>query len=174
MRDVATLQDVDFLDYAGFLTSLNDVFFSADVLYCVCADQARERELDEADFGRALKGSCLFEAIAVLTAEYIDFFPNPTTTAKMRTLVEKQRDAQALLCDAILAKTDDVLTKILADAGTSFGVPSSEPSPSREEITEVLPSLPSPTSLQSQKKRGSKIGTKSRSPRSTRSTRTRT
>ena len=58
------LKEFDFLDYAGILAAINDVFFAADLLYLVCREQTDERKLTAWDFGRALKGKILFDAIA--------------------------------------------------------------------------------------------------------------
>ena len=87
--------NVDFLDYATLLFSLNDIFFAADLLAIVCAKQREERQLDEAAFGALLRGKVLFDAIEAFTAEYLDFFPDPTTAEKMRAVVEKNKKAPA-------------------------------------------------------------------------------
>lgn len=139
-RTVESLKHVDFLDYAVLLTSLGDVFFAADLLFVVCEDQAAERNVSADEFGRALKGKFLFDAIAALTAEYLDFFPDPETTEKMRRLVEKLRETNALICDAVCEKTTETIDEILADAETKFGISCSDAS--RSEPPELSPPSP--------------------------------
>lgn len=113
--------DVDFLDCAGVLTRLTDVFFAADLLYEVCRDEAQSRGVDAAAFGAALKGPFLFDAITALTAEYLDFFPDPTTVEKMRAVVDKIRAANEKLCDAICGATAKALDSALRKGETRLG-----------------------------------------------------
>lgn len=131
--------DVDFMDYAALLASLNDPFFAADLLFLVCSEQAKERGIDAEEFGRGLKGRALFDAVAELTAEYLDFFPDPTTAEKMKAFVERNRDFQSRLCDAICSKTEQAIETALADAETKLGETFSNASPSPEETTAPSP-----------------------------------
>ena len=138
MKD-SRFDQYDFMDYAGILAGVNDVFFAADLLYIVCcacnpdmgvtntASDQRERatqyprgsanwepRLGAEEFGARLKGKILFDAIAAFVAEYLDFFPDPTVAEKMRAVVEATREKQAALRDAIVAtwteKVDEALT----------------------------------------------------------------
>ena len=124
MATVESLQDVDFLDHAALLLSLNDVFFAADLLFVVCESQANERGIDSEAFGRALRGDVLFDAIAAFTAEYIDFFPDPTIREKIRVVAEKNKETLTLLFDAIAKGAAKELEKILDDAAKTYGEPS--------------------------------------------------
>lgn len=124
MATVESLQDVDFLDHASLLLSLNDVFFAADLLFVVCESQANERGIDSEAFGRALRGDVLFDAIAAFTAEYIDFFPDPTIREKIRVVAEKNRETTSLFYDAIAKGAAKELEKILDDAARTYGDPS--------------------------------------------------
>lgn len=112
------LKEFDFLDYAGILAAINDVFFAADLLYLVCREQSDERKLTAWDFGRALKGKILFDAIAAFVAEYLDFFPDPTTAQKMREVVARTQEKNAALRDAIVkvweTKVDEAMTEATA------------------------------------------------------------
>ena len=110
------LKEFDFLDYAGILAALNDVFFAADLLYLVCREQAEERGLVAEEFGRALKGKILFDAIAAFVAEYLDFFPDPTTAQKMREVVAATHEKQNALRDLVVKtwteKVDEALENV--------------------------------------------------------------
>ena len=124
MATVDSLKDVDFLDHAAMLLSLNDVFFVADLLFVVCEKQANERGIDSEAFGRSLRGDVLFDAIAAFTAEYIDFFPDPTIREKIRVVAEKNRETLTFLYDAIAKGATKELEKILDDAAKTYGEPS--------------------------------------------------
>ncbi len=137
MRGVPTLKEVDFLDYAALLTSLNDVFFAADLLFLTCQKQAEERGIDASAFGGLLKGSVLFDGIAAFTAEYLDFFPNPTIAEKMRAFVEKMKAAQETIMDAIESAAEKTIGGVLDDLATKSGARFSTASPSPEGITKA-------------------------------------
>ena len=129
MRTVDSLSQCDFLDYAELLFSLNDVFFAAELLYVVCEDEASGRGVDSETFGTRLRGRVLFDAIAAFTAEYLNFFPDPTTAQKMGALVEKNQKVQTTLCDAIVNAAEGELQKVLDDVATKLSALSSTTSP---------------------------------------------
>lgn len=113
MAKDARFDQFDFLDYAGILAAVNDVFFAADLLYVVCKEQADALEITTEEFGASLKGKYLFDAIAAFVAEYLDFFPDPTVAEKMRAVVDATREKQAAIRDAIIEvwteKVDEAL-----------------------------------------------------------------
>ncbi|MDO5749310.1 MAG: hypothetical protein Q4Q42_06715, partial [Planctomycetia bacterium] len=97
---VETLKNVDLLDYAGVLLSLSDPFFAADLLFETLREDADdERGISAEDFGASLRGVFLFDAIAEWTAEYLDFFPEPTAKEKAQRLVEKGAKTRELLLE---------------------------------------------------------------------------
>ena len=137
-KTVETLKNVDFLDCAALLTSLNDVFFAADLLFVCCESQADEQGITSEDFGKALKVALLFNAITEMTAEYLDFFPDPTTVEKMKIVVEKSRATQEALANVVCAKAGDICDEILTDAAMKLGALYFEKSPTQAETTEDL------------------------------------
>lgn len=98
---VESLKNVDLLDYAGVLLSVSDPFFAADLLFETVRDQAEERGVGADEFGASLRGKILFDAIAEWTAEYLDFFPEPTAKEKAQRLVEKGAKTRELLLEKI-------------------------------------------------------------------------
>ena len=136
---------VDFLDYAGILAGVNDVFFAADLLFLVCEDQAKERGLDAEGFGRALKGRALFEGVSAFVAEYLDFFPDPSTAAKMRELVDKTAEAREELATTICKASTSILAETLADAARRLGALSSTASRSPVAASTTGEALATPT-----------------------------
>lgn len=113
---VDSLKNVDMLDYAGVLLSVSDPFFAADLLFETVRDQAEERGVSEEDFGASLRGKILFDAIAEWSAEYLDFFPEPTAREKAQALVEKSAKARELLFEKICFAATKELDVAVANA----------------------------------------------------------
>ncbi len=136
MKTVETLKDFDFLDCAAIALALEtDVFFAADLLYEVCRDEAQARGVDAAAFGAALRGRALFDAVAALTAEYLNFFPDPTTVEKARAALAKSAEARAARIDAICFGATKALEGAAAAAESAFGVRSSSAAPFSESAS---------------------------------------
>lgn len=169
MKKEPTLEHVDLLDYAGVLLSLSDPFFAADLLFLTVKEEAERRDVSAAAFGAALKGRALFDAVETWTAEYLDFFPEPTTKDKAARLVEKARQARETLSETICDGATKKLDEAARDAVKLFGALSSSNSPPQtlEESTSSAPS-PSPTFGMSQNNDDSKNGTARRSSRTRR------
>lgn len=113
---VDSLKNVDLLDYAGVLLSVSDPFFAADLLFETVRDQAEERGVSAEDFGASLRGKILFEAISEWSAEYLDFFPEPTAKEKAQALVEKSAKAREALFEKICFAATKELDVAVANA----------------------------------------------------------
>ena len=113
---VDSLKNVDLLDYAGVLLSVSDPFFAADLLFETVRDQAEERGVSAEDFGASLRGKILFDAIAEWSAEYLDFFPEPTAREKAQALVEKSAKTRELLFEKICFAATKELDVAVANA----------------------------------------------------------
>ena len=113
---VESLKNVDLLDYAGVLLSVSDPFFAADLLFETVRDQAEERGVNAEDFGASLRGKILFDAIAEWSAEYLDFFPEPTAKEKAQKLVEKSAKAREALFEKICYAATKELDAAVANA----------------------------------------------------------
>jgi hypothetical protein len=55
---------------------VSDPVTLADVLYCLCKDQADKQSISDEDFGRALAGDAITHAADAFVEELIDFFPD--------------------------------------------------------------------------------------------------
>lgn len=121
-QNVEGFEDFDILDYTGVLTKINDPIFAADLLYLICREQLDDAGVDDEAFGRSLKGRALFDATAAFLAEYVDFFPEPTVAEKIATVIQKTREAQTTLADAICDSTVKELNETLDDAARKLGV----------------------------------------------------
>lgn len=113
---VDSLKNVDLLDYAGVLLSVSDPFFAADLLFETVRDQAEKRGVSAEDFGASLRGKILFDAISEWSAEYLDFFPEPTAKEKAQALVEKSAKAREALFEKICFAATKELDSAVASA----------------------------------------------------------
>lgn len=112
---------VDFLDFGAVLYAINDVFFAADLLALILSAQITARGLDDAAFGERLRGKVLFEATEALTAEYLDFFPDPAVAEKIRAVVEKNKAARAAISEAIVAAAETEFEREVENVATQLG-----------------------------------------------------
>lgn len=120
-ESVETLKDVDLLDYAGVLLSVSDPFFAADLLFETVKDQADALGVDAEQFGDALKGKILFDAVTEWTAEYLDFFPEPTAKEKAQKLVEKSAETREMILEKICGAATRQLDAAVDFAGKELG-----------------------------------------------------
>ena len=125
---VDSLKNVDLLDYAGVLLSVSDPFFAADLLFETVRDQAEERGVNAEEFGASLRGKILFDAISEWSAEYLDFFPEPTAKEKAQALVEKSAKAREALFEKICYAATKELDSAVASAERELSKLSSTPS----------------------------------------------
>lgn len=136
----AEFQNVDFLDYSTLLFTLNDPFFGADLLAVVCEPEFSKFGVADAEqFGALLRGKVYFDAREAFIAEYLDFFPDPATAEKMKTVVEQNEKARKAIDDAILAETTKRIEEVQQIAATTFGERSSGKSDSPAEVSQPSP-----------------------------------
>ena len=67
---------------------VSDPVTLADVLYCLCKDQAERQSITDEDFGRALAGDVITQAADAFVEELIDFFPDARARASLRKAIE--------------------------------------------------------------------------------------
>jgi hypothetical protein len=67
---------------------VSDPVTLADVLYCLCKDQADKQSITDEDFGRALFGDVITQAADAFVEELIDFFPDARARASLRKAIE--------------------------------------------------------------------------------------
>lgn len=131
---------VDFLDYATLLFSLTDILFGADLLALILQGQIEAAGLTEEQFGERLRGEALFKGLEALTAEYIDFFPDPAAVEKMRAVVDKNREARLRIAEAIASTATEKIEEAVASVEQRLGVSSSERSGSAADPSPDAPS----------------------------------
>jgi hypothetical protein len=96
----------------------------ADVLYCLCKDEADARHVSDEDFGRALYGDAITMAADAFVEELIDFFPDARTRASLTKVLAAGRKVRDKLLDHAGTVLDQIdpeaeASKLIASFGSS-------------------------------------------------------
>ena len=107
----------------------------ADVLYCLCKDEADAKQISDEDFGRALYGDAITLAAEAFVEELFDFFPDARARAGKRKLSAAGKKVKARLLDHAETVLDQLdpeaeAQKLIASFGSSPGSSGSTPAPS--------------------------------------------
>lgn len=94
--DLYALVDDGFKPLAALIT---DPVKLADVLYCLCKDEADAKQISDEVFGRALAGDAILRAADAFVEELIDFFPDARTRESLRKVVAAGRTVKEKLLD---------------------------------------------------------------------------
>jgi hypothetical protein len=130
--DLNTLVDDGFRPLAKLVS---DPVRLADVLYCLCKEDADTKQISDEDFGRALAGDAITLAADAFVEELIDFFPDARARAGLRKVIDHAEKVREKLLDhaeKVLATIDpDREAKgLIASFGNSRGSSASIPDPS--------------------------------------------
>ena len=87
---------------------VSDPVSLADVLYCLCKDQAEKQSISDEDFGRALAGDAITQAADAFVEELIDFFPDSRARASLRKAIEAGKTVR----DKVLSHAETILDSI--------------------------------------------------------------
>ena len=100
------------LTKAEVITTLgDDVFELGEVLYSLCQDQAKERDLDEDQFASAFDGDVIQGAVECLIDAMVSF----TRPAKKRQALKKALAKKAEMEEKVLEAQNEVLDGPLLD-----------------------------------------------------------
>jgi hypothetical protein len=102
---------------------VGDPVMLADVLYCLCKDEADAKAISDEDFGRALAGDAITWATDAFVEELIDFFPEARARNSLRKIVAESRKVR----DRLMGRAEKVLESFDADREAnrllrSFGI----------------------------------------------------
>jgi hypothetical protein len=102
---------------------LGDPVRLVDVLYVLCQDEANARNVSDEDFGRALGGDALHQAMDAFVEELIDFFPEARARSSLRKIVAESRKVR----DKLMGQAEKALETFDADREAnrllrSFGI----------------------------------------------------
>ncbi len=87
---------------------VSDPVTLADVLYCLCKDQADKQSITDEDFGRALAGDVITLAADAFVEELIDFFPDARARASLRKAIEAGKAVR----DKVINHAEKILDSI--------------------------------------------------------------
>ena len=87
---------------------VSDPVTLADVLYCLCKDQADKQSISDEDFGRALSGDVITQAADAFVEELIDFFPDARARASLRKAIEAGKAVR----DKVISHAEKILDSI--------------------------------------------------------------
>lgn len=104
-------------------TVMSNVERFADVLFASIKEQADAEDVTDVEFGRALNGDVISEALDVFLAELVDFFPE-TKRPVLRAVIDKIREAERAVMAAATKKVCDLDTtalvaQVMANESTS-------------------------------------------------------
>lgn len=103
----------------------------ADVLYCLCKDEADAKQVSDEDFGRALAGDAITLAADAFVEELIDFFPDARARASLKKVVAAGRTVR----DKLLDHAETVIDRIDPAAEASGWIASFTKSPASSAST---------------------------------------
>jgi hypothetical protein len=132
--DLYKLVDEGFKPLAALIA---DPVQLADVLYCLCKEEADTKQITDEDFGRALAGDAITLAADAFVEELIDFFPDARARAGLKKVVAAGRKVRDKLLDhaeLLIEKIDPdhEANGLIASFGSSraSSAPTPAPSPS--------------------------------------------
>jgi len=105
-----------------------------DVLYVLCERQAKDAGVTDEQFGEAMYGDALDQAIAAFFEALVDFFPKPDAREALRRAFRKMRETRDEILAAELAAIDAIdpakeaaaiLEKLRTPGGSSGSAPES-------------------------------------------------
>jgi hypothetical protein len=116
----------------------DDPVLLVDLLWLVCAEQAKERGVSPEDFGGALVGDPIDAAVSALLEAVSDFFP------RQKRLLLREANAKAA---TVRQKATDLALAKLNDPELEAKITEAMKTRLETEIQQVLTRLSSPTNL---------------------------
>ena len=110
---------------------VSDPVSLADVLYCLCKDQADKQSISDEDFGRALAGDAITQAADAFVEELIDFFPDARARASLRKAIEAGKTVR----DKVLSHAEKILDSIDPETEAKKWISSSGTLPESSVVT---------------------------------------
>jgi len=111
---------------------VSDPVTLADVLYCLCKDQAEKQSISDEDFGRALAGDAITQAADAFVEELIDFFPDARARASLRKAIEAGKTVR----DKVLSHAEKILDSIDPETEAKKWISSSGTWPESSAVTQ--------------------------------------
>jgi hypothetical protein len=107
----------------------------ADVLFCLCKDEADAKGVSDEEFGRGLAGDAITRAADAFVEELVDFFPDARARAGLKKVMDAGRTVRDRLIDHAEKLIDKIdpereATSLIASFGNSPERSASIPAPS--------------------------------------------
>ena len=114
VKRIRGLLDVDLYSrvddgFKSLSALVSDPVNLADVLFCLCKEQADRLDVSDEDFGRALSGDAITHAADAFVEDLIDFFPDARARAGLKKAIyagKKVRDKVLTHAENLLATID--------------------------------------------------------------------
>ena len=126
--DLCRLVDDGFQPLADLI---GDPVQLCDVLFCLCKDETDRQEISDEDFGRALGGDAITNAVDAFVEELIDFFPDPKLREQIRRVVKAAHQVRT----KVLAHAEKLVDSIDVDQEADSLISSLTSSPGSSEST---------------------------------------
>jgi hypothetical protein len=128
------LNNLLFENFEKFIALFRDPVQLADMLYCLCKDEAEARNITKEEFGAALSGDALADAKNAFANEYIAFFDDPQFRNIVRKVVEAYKALTKEVMDTLETDFEQRHPQSAAKtSSTSFGT-----APESSDWTPVL------------------------------------
>jgi hypothetical protein len=104
-------------------TLVNDPFTLANILYILCSEQCKERNISDEEFGCSLGGDTIQAAMEALINGVVSFFP-PQKQKALNLLREKQTEIDAKTVEKMTAEVNAInLEQVVSNrlSGVKFG-----------------------------------------------------
>ena len=111
---------------------VSDPVTLADVLYCLCKDQAERQTITDEDFGRALAGDVITQAADAFVEELIDFFPDARARGSLRKAIEAGKAVR----EKVLNHAEKILDAINPETEAQKWINSSGTWPESSAVTQ--------------------------------------
>ena len=111
---------------------VSDPVTLADVLYCLCKDQAERQSITDEDFGRALAGDVITQAADAFVEELIDFFPDARARGSLRKAIEAGKAVR----EKVLNHAEKILDAINPETEAQKWINSSGTWPESSAVTQ--------------------------------------
>jgi len=138
VKRVRALVDVDLYGlvdegFKSLSALIADPVQLADVLFCLCKEEAEKANVTDEDFGRALAGDAITRAADAFVEELIDFFPDARARAGLRKAIDAGRKVR----DKVLTHAETLLESIDPEVEAKKWIDSSGNSPASSPSTQA-------------------------------------
>jgi hypothetical protein len=98
----------------GLLSILEDPILLCDTLFVLCEQQAKDRGINDEQFGESLQGDAILEAQEKLLEAFANFYPSQSRPL-FATLVQKLKNLRSVAIQAAGREIEKASTKAEAD-----------------------------------------------------------